>query len=112
MRLIEIDVVGFEPPQGIFDRSHHIVRREADLAVAHVHTELGRQYDLVTTSTAFEPFAHNGLRLTTLVAIVPTRVNVRRVVKVKPGIEPTVEQTKRHFFIRRPSEDIAAKTNW
>ena len=92
MGLVEIDVIGLQPPERSLDRLAHIGARQALLPLAHRHAELRRDDDLVAIAARLHPFADDRLQLATMVVRHPTRIDIGGVDEIEASIEKGIEK--------------------
>src|SRR6185503_11929653 len=101
-----------QPAQRIIDRLADVLRRQADLAVAHVHPDLGGQHDSVAFAALLEPAADHAFALAAAVALGPARIDVGGVDQAEAGIDERVEHCERRGFVGGPAEYVAAEGQW
>ena len=105
MLLVEIDVVGLQPPQARLHRRHDIAPRGALLGAVGAHRlgEFGRQHDVLAAVP--EHFAEHGLR-----AAHPG-IDVGGVEQRDPEVDRLVDHLARGFQIGALPEIVAAETD-
>ncbi|MGY4318905.1 hypothetical protein ACVWW1_008232 [Bradyrhizobium sp. JR3.5] len=109
MGLVEIDVVGLQPPQRVLDGARDVVRLQADIAASHVHADLGGEDDAVAVAAHLHPLADDRLGLAAVMARHPARIDVGRIEERQSMLQHGVEQAKRRRLVHRPAEHIAAE---
>jgi len=108
--LVEIDAIRLKAPQ----RFLHVpldLRALQSLRALDLHAHLGRDEHLVALAALRKPFADDRLRLAAHVPGHPARVHVGGVDEVHAGVDPGVEEAKRHLLVDGPAEDVAAEAD-
>src|SRR6185312_16457830 len=83
---------------------------QALLHWTQVRSHLGDQHKLIAPARmASEPAPDEGFGFSTLMAVDPARIAVRRVHSVQPGVRQRIEQPEGSGLVSRPAEYVSAK---
>jgi len=79
MGLVEIDVIGLQPPKRILNRLLHILRGQTRLTTAHIHPDFGGDDDLIPFAGPGKPFADDGFGFAACIPRHPCGINIGRI---------------------------------
>ena len=94
MRLIQVDVVGLQPPQRIVDGLSRYRRPDSPLPAPMSQPTLVAITTLSRLPRLLQPLADDGLGFAALVAGRPARIDVGGIDEVEAGVDEGVEQAK------------------
>src|SRR5262249_3376755 len=107
MRVVEIDVVGTQPSQGLIDRSADVSACEPEPIRLPAHFRC--DHDAVAVTPTSEPVPDDRLALTTAVARDPRRVRVGGIDHPSAGVYVCVEDAEARRLVRSPPEHASAE---
>jgi hypothetical protein len=97
VHLVQVDVVGAEPPEAVVDLGHDRLARQASAVGAWPHrvAQLGRDDDVVPVGEVAQRPPEDLLAR-------PLRVHVRGVEEVDPGVQCVLDQRSARLLAERP----------
>ena len=107
MALVQIDIIGPQPPQGSVTGGNDVGSLQA--GEFRQHSNLGGDDDALAAAARRQPIADHCFAFSPLMARHPGGVDIGRVDKAEAGGDKSVKQCERRFFIRRPAKDIPAQ---